>query len=581
MTLAKSRLLSDVHPELVGELVDPSVASMVTYGSNRKLEWRCPKCGNVYETTPKARHRGQGCPYCSGRRVLAGFNDIATVRPDLAAELVDQTLATRITLHSNRLVEWRCPTCGHVWTAPANNRASGEGCPCCSGNAVQAGVNDLATTHPDLASDLVDQTLATQLSAGSERLVEWRCAKGHTWRAAVYNRAHGTGCPYCSGRLAVPGETDLATERPEIAAELVDQTLATRLRPYARLVTQWRCQQGHVWTAGVKERSRGNGCPVCAASAHASTGELALLGAVRTLVGPGVAVVHDDRSVIAPFELDVTVPSRHLAFEFDGTFWHSDAVRPGRTAQYDKMRSCRDKGWQLVQVWEDDWEQRHDVAVMTIAHKLHALGRLPLAIPGIDPAECSTAYARNLAFREVTAREARPFLEAHHLQGFVSATCHFALVDADGRIHALLSARSPEAAARTHRSPGQWELVRFATMGSVPGGASKLLRHATDVLRPRGLTSWVSFSANDVSNGGLYRTLGFVLDRELPPDYRYAGNVTRGVRRPKEAFQKRAFERDPRLAYKPGLTESELAAMNGLHRTWDSGKLRWVLAVSS
>ena len=85
------------------------------------------------------------------------------------------------------------------------------------------GVNDLATTHPDLAAELVDQTLATQLSAGSQRKVEWCCAaEGHIWSAIVGNRtSKGSGCPYCSGHLAIIGETDLATLRPDLAAELV------------------------------------------------------------------------------------------------------------------------------------------------------------------------------------------------------------------------------------------------------------------------------------------------------------------------------------------------------------------------
>ena len=58
------------------------------------------------------------------------------------------------------------------------------------------------------------------VSRGSKRRVFWRCANGHSWQAAVHTRSgSGTGCPYCSGRLPVPGETDLATRYPDLAAE--------------------------------------------------------------------------------------------------------------------------------------------------------------------------------------------------------------------------------------------------------------------------------------------------------------------------------------------------------------------------
>lgn len=166
------------------------------------------------------------------------------------------------------------------------------------------------------------------------------------------------------------------------------------------------------------------------------------------------------------------------------------------------------------------------------------------------------------------------------MQGAVTATLHLALVDGDGDIRALLSARSPRAQSRTRRADGTWELVRFATCGEVPGAASRLLAHATALLRPQGLTRWVSFSANDVSDGGLYERLGFRRDGDVRPDYRYFGHLTGDVRRPKESFQLRRFRDDPTLVCEDGWTEARAARENGLSRVWDAGKVRWVLDVA-
>ena len=106
------------------------------------------------------------------------------------------------------------------------------------------------------------------VSRGSKRRVFWRCANGHSWQAAVHTRSgSGTGCPYCSGRLPVPGETDLATRYPDLAAEWHptkngDLTPSDVLPGSHRLVW-WQCPHYHEWRAQIKSRVSGAGCPVC------------------------------------------------------------------------------------------------------------------------------------------------------------------------------------------------------------------------------------------------------------------------------------------------------------------------------
>ena len=77
----------------------------------------------------------------------------------------------------------------------------------------------------------------------------------------------GTGCPYCSGRRAISGETDLATRYPDLAAEWHptrngDLSPADVLPGSHRLVW-WQCEHGHEWRAQIKSRVAGTGCPVC------------------------------------------------------------------------------------------------------------------------------------------------------------------------------------------------------------------------------------------------------------------------------------------------------------------------------
>ncbi len=108
----------------------------VTPSSNRRVWWRC-KEGHSWQAVIASRARlGCGCPYCAGRKVLPGFNDLATRFPRLAeqwdAELNKDLSPRGITSGSSRRVWWRC-SASHVWRAAVYSRTGPKkcGCPIC------------------------------------------------------------------------------------------------------------------------------------------------------------------------------------------------------------------------------------------------------------------------------------------------------------------------------------------------------------------------------------------------------------------------------------------------------------------
>jgi hypothetical protein len=125
------------------------------------------------------------------------------------------------------------------------------------------GFNDLQTRHPALASESKNWDPSEVISATGTKL-EWQCKFGHVWLASINNRLKDSGCPYCSGRFPVVGESDLLTTHPEIANEAVgwDPTL---VKAGTNARRRWMCQFGHQWTAVIASRAlRGSGCPSCA-----------------------------------------------------------------------------------------------------------------------------------------------------------------------------------------------------------------------------------------------------------------------------------------------------------------------------
>lgn len=165
---------------------------------------------------------------------------------------------------------WRCEK-GHKWKAMINSRSHGSGCPYCAGKKTEDGCNDLKTEFPELARQWHPTKniplLPSQVTKGSCRIVWWRCERGHEWKAAVKLRTEGNGCPYCAGRRILPGENDPATVYPKLAKEW-HPVKNESLKPDMVLASTgrrvwWRCQYGHEWQARVKDRGKGNGCPVC------------------------------------------------------------------------------------------------------------------------------------------------------------------------------------------------------------------------------------------------------------------------------------------------------------------------------
>ena len=253
----------------------PLTPEAVLRGSKRRVWWRCEQ-GHLWQAMVYTRAAGAGCPYCAGRKVLPGFNDLATRRPDLAAQWHPEKngalTPAQVQPGSHRQVWWQCGK-GHVWRAGVHTRAGGSGCPVCAGRRLLPARNDLETLYPALAAqwhpEKNGELTPAQVLPGSRRRVWWRCGLGHVWQAEVAARVRGTGCPVCAGKQVVPGFNDLASRFPDIAAQWHPEKNGTlrpqAVSPYANRKVWWRCGQGHAYAASVAARTKGaSGCPYCA-----------------------------------------------------------------------------------------------------------------------------------------------------------------------------------------------------------------------------------------------------------------------------------------------------------------------------
>lgn len=201
---AISRQLQTLYPELADELHptknDRELIENLSYGSKLLVWWRCEQ-GHEWQARPNARSQGQGCPYCSGKR-LSDMNRLSVCNPEISSlwhPVKNRGLSpVNVTFSSNQEVWWQC-TNGHEWKTSINQMTSRKTlCTICTGEKRM-----LSVSHPEIAAQWDHKKnkglKPSDVTYGSTKKIWWRCDKDHSWIAPVGNRTYNkSGCPYCT-----------------------------------------------------------------------------------------------------------------------------------------------------------------------------------------------------------------------------------------------------------------------------------------------------------------------------------------------------------------------------------------------
>ena len=199
------------------------------------------------------------------------MKSFAETYPELVKEWSKENKLSpnEVSYGSNKMIMWE-GSCGHRWIASAKNRGHGHGCPYCTGNKVQEGLNDLATLYPRIAKEWSARNYPlepSEVTAKANRIVWWECSKcRQEWQARIADRTDGHGCPVCSGEKLVTGINDFATEHPDLATEWSEKNeqQPTHARSKSRKKVWWKCNRcGHEWQAVINSRVKGSICPEC------------------------------------------------------------------------------------------------------------------------------------------------------------------------------------------------------------------------------------------------------------------------------------------------------------------------------
>lgn len=257
--------------------------------------------------------------------------------------------------------------------------------------------------------------------------------------------------------------------------------------------------------------------------------------------------IQGDRNLINPLELDFYIPEHSVAIEINGLYWHSEKFKD-KNYHHNKYELCKEKGITLLQFWDFEVNKNLDIVISMITSNC-----------GLNK---KRIYARKTRVVELNDNDCLKFLDKNHLQGRVKSSTKLGLIH-DNDIVGVMT------------FDYKHELTRFCTLNNVTvvGGASKLMKHYTRTKNPGKI---ISFSDNRYSNGGLYKTLGFLMECDLKPDYYYT--IDWKSLHHKFNFRKqRLISRFPDQNLTIDMTEREMTEQLGYVRIYGAGLKRWEL----
>ena len=305
---------------------------------------------------------------------------------------------------------------------------------------------------------------------------------------------------------------------------------------------------GYEWDRDLKQNPLVNSvrsvyCPKC--TKFASKAEKDLLFYIKSLYS-GI-ILTNDRKLIKPKEIDIYLPEKKLAFEFDGTYWHSDVCKP-INYHIDKTRLCNKKKVRLIHIFEHEW--------MFNQEKIKNLIKSALGIFDVR------LYARKCNIQPISSLEYKQFLEAYHLQGSVNSSIRYGLFYKDELVSVIGFGKS-------RFKKGEVELHRYCVKAGyqIVGGFSKLIKHAC---KDASISEFISYIDLAHFSGRGYKKAGFKLVEVTSPSYIYIRGDEIKSRMQCQKHKLEAFLE----SFDPAKSEYENMLLNDWDRVYDCGNLK-------
>ena len=259
-------------------------------------------------------------------------------------------------------------------------------------------------------------------------------------------------------------------------------------------------------------------------------------------------------------ELDIYIPSKKIAIEYNGLYWHSDRMgKKDKNYHLSKTVDCESKGIHLIHIYEDDWLYKNDIVKNKLKNLL------------IAPDE--KIYARKCKIIEISSSEKNEFLNLYHIQGEDKSSIKLGAYY-ENELVAVMTFGNPRVSLGiSNNNNNFFELIRFATSKKVIGIASKLLKYFIRMYSPIKIISYADRSWSSELKDTVYAKMNFIKSYDTSPNYWY---IINGVRVHRFNYRKDILKKKLNI-YDDNLTEWQNMQLNGYDRIWDCGNIKYEL----
>ena len=283
-------------------------------------------------------------------------------------------------------------------------------------------------------------------------------------------------------------------------------------------------------------------CPICYPIKKSGKEQL-LADYIENL---GYKIIRNDRKLISPYELDIVIPEKKLAIEFNGIYYHNEDILHNPQYHLMKTEMCEKIGYRLIHIFEHEWDFQQDL----IKNKLKS-------ILGIYNEKI---YARKCIVKKVNIKEKNEFLNKYHIQGEDKSKIKLGLYFKDELV-AVMTFGKPRFNQRYN-----WELIRYATSKHIIGGAGKLLSY----FKKHYPGSIITYADRRFSQGNMYQKLGFTLIDKSSPNYWWSNGVNTYSR---YQCMKHNLKNILKEKFDNSLSETENMLSVGYYQIYDCGNL--------
>jgi hypothetical protein len=538
--------------EIHGDKYDYSMLPE-SFTTKEKLSIICPEHGVFEKDVDHHIGRKQGCPACSNRQRYTTESFVKKLKTLPHCE--NYTFEKVNYVNTSTKVILTCKEHGDFEISPLHLLA-GQGCPKCRYIKSAAGrrrsIDEVITAARAVHGDKYDYSLITEYK--NDRIsYPIICPIHGVFYQAFNNHIKAKqGCPIC-GREKCDTDRQMTTEEFIEKATQVHEGFydySKTVYTYSKDKVTIICPKHGEFEQIARNHLFGAGCPKC--FKEKSKVETELIEYLKEICT--YEIVENDRIALDGKEIDAYIPELKIGFEMNGLIWHSEKFS-GKNDNVEKTDICEEKGIRLIQIFEDEWNNKKYICKQRIK-----------SILGL---ENNRVYARECDIREVSKFETESFLNENHLQGYTHAKIRYGLYH-NNELVSLMTFGCNRINVGAKSVEGEYELIRFANKNGVvvTGGASKLFKHFVDEYKPNSI---ISYADRRWFNGKLYETLGFSFAGKTVPSYSYAINKKRVNR-----FNLRKDILVSKYGCSPDMTEKQFCESKGWYRIYDCGCLKYI-----